>query len=175
MEAKTYTTTDRAAIGWPSGPWDGEPDKEQWPDEATGLPCLAVRHPISGHWCGYVGVADGPPMHGNEYEDIDVEVHWGLTFANKCQPGKDESRGVCHIPAPGEPNHVWWLGFDCANRDDYSPQDAKYAAERGYPFTPLPDQEYRTLAYMRQQCAALLKRSRDVWQHWVGNGRLVRA
>ena len=38
METKTYTTIDRAALGWPAGPWDGEPDKVQWPDAATGLP-----------------------------------------------------------------------------------------------------------------------------------------
>lgn len=155
MEAKTYTTIDRAALGWPSGPWDSEPDKVQWPDAATGLPCLAVRHPRSGHWCGYVGVADTHPLHGKNYGEVDATVHWGLTFADKCSPGETEDRGVCHIPAPGEPDHVWWFGFDCAHFNDHSPNDKKYEAERGYPFIVGPDEQYRTLAYVQQQCAEL--------------------
>ena len=155
METKTYTTLDRAALGWLSGPWDGEPDKIQWPDEATGLPCLAVRHPYLGHWCGYVGVAAGHPMHGKGYEDVDIDAHGGLTFAEPCSPGSTEGHGVCHIPAPGEPEHVWWFGFDCAHSGDYSPQEARRAIALGYRFKIRPHQKYRTLRYVQQQCAAL--------------------
>jgi hypothetical protein len=36
---------------WPRGPWDDEPDKVQWPDEATGLPCMVKRGPV-GSFCG---------------------------------------------------------------------------------------------------------------------------
>jgi hypothetical protein len=155
MEVKTYTTIDRAALGWPAGPWDGEPDKVQWPDDATGLPCLAVRHTNSGHWCGYVGVAETHPWYCKGYSDVDVAAHGGLTFADKCQPGKDETRGVCHIPAPGEPDHVWWFGFDCAHSGDRSPRDEMYATTRGYPFTAHRDETYKTLAYVQRECAEL--------------------
>ena len=157
METKTYTTIDRVALGWPAGPWDGEPDKVQWPDAATGLPCLAVRNPRFGNWCGYVGLPPGHQMHGKGCSDdgLDFDVHGGLTFAAPCSPGDDETQGICHIPAPGEPDHVWWFGFDCAHAWDFSPQDVKYEAERGYPFTIMADQQYRTLAYVRQQCVAL--------------------
>ena len=34
MEHKTWATVDKSA--WGDGPWQDEPDKEQWPDEATG-------------------------------------------------------------------------------------------------------------------------------------------
>jgi hypothetical protein len=153
METKSYTTIDRKAQGWPSGPWDDEPDKMQWPDPATGLPCLAVRHPSSGHWCGYVGVPEAHPWHGKGYNDtMDVEVHWELTFAASCQPGSDESKGVCHVPAPGEPSHVWWFGFDCAHLLDFSPRDRKLEIELGYPFQINAD---RSLAYVQQECASL--------------------
>jgi len=155
METKTYTTIDRAALGWPSGPWDDEPDKKQWPDAETGLPCLAVRHPRSGHWCGYVGVAEGHLWYGKDYNEVDAAAHGELTFAGNCQPSEDESRGVCHLPDPGEPDHVWWFGFDCAHSGDYSPKDKKYEAKHGYPFTIMDDEEYRTLAYVQQQCAQL--------------------
>jgi hypothetical protein len=154
METKTFKTIDRAALGWPSGEWDSEPDKMQWPDEATGLPCLAVRHPRSGNWCGYVGVAEGHPLFGKDYDDADLEVHGGITFAEACRPGSDESTGICHTPAPGEPDHVWWLGFDCAHAWDHSPDDVRRSAE-GYPWNLLSDSHYRTLAYVQNECRSL--------------------
>lgn len=153
MQTKQYTTIDRS--GWPAGPWDDEPDKVQWPDQATGLPCLAVRRGHSGHWCGYVGLPPEHPLYGKGYEDVDVEVHGGLTFADTCQPDADEARGICHVPDESEPADVWWFGFDCAHAWDFSPYDKKLETERGYPFTIMADQKYRTLAYVQAQCAQL--------------------
>ena len=161
METKTYTTIDRAALGWPAAPWDGEPDKVQWPDEVTGLPCLAVRNPRYGNWCGYVGALPEHPLHGNGYEDVNFEVHGGITYANACSPGEDEATGICHTPAAGESDHVWWFGFDCAHGWDYSPNDLKDSNERGYPFTIGANREYRTLAYVQLECASLARQLAD--------------
>lgn len=158
MEMKEWTTIDRS--GWPQGPWDGEPDKVQWPDEKTGLPCLAVRQNNLGHWCGYVGVAEGHPAFQKDYDDVLIgdewpSVHGGLTFAGLCRPhGDDHSKGICHIPGPGEPDKVWWLGFDCAHAGDYGPYDAK-RAEAGGIWALIPDDQYRTLSYVKGECAAL--------------------
>lgn len=41
MQTKQWTTIDKSA--WPRGAWDDEPDKVQWQDPATGLPCLIDR------------------------------------------------------------------------------------------------------------------------------------
>lgn len=82
METKEWRTIDK--VTWGRGPWDDEPDKKQWLDEATGLPCLAVRASALGHWCGYVGVPVGHPAYGKGYADLDVTVHGGLTFADRC-------------------------------------------------------------------------------------------
>src|SRR4051812_44340660 len=112
MEYREYKTVDKST--WGPGDWQDEPDKVQWQDEATGLPCLIVRGP-SGALCGYVGVAEGHPLFAKEYSSADVEVHGGLTFADFCQQTTNEARHVCHVPAPGEPDHVWWFGFDCAH------------------------------------------------------------
>jgi hypothetical protein len=99
---------------WGDGPWQGEPDRVEWTH--AGLPCLAARGPdVSGHWCGYVAVPPGHPLHGTPYNDADVDVHGGLTYAHRCQ-GE-----ICHVPAPGEPDDVWWFGFDCAHAGDFSP------------------------------------------------------
>jgi hypothetical protein len=133
------------------GEWDNEPDKIQWQDEATGLPCLIVRGPV-GSLCGYVGVADGHPAHGKDYDAIynlmDVDVHGGLTFAASCSPNAKEERGICHKPAPGEPDHVWWLGFDCAHLGDVCPQFDRPGRYGG-------DSWYKNIAYVEGECRKL--------------------
>lgn len=147
---------------WEPGPWDGEPDKVQWKDEATGLDCLANRHDRNGHWCGYVGVPPGHPLHGKDYDSVSIpgnedgypRVHGGLTYADECQERDEPCRGICHIAAPGEPDKLWWLGFDCAHCDDAAPRDYFYARTRGYPFKPVRG-EYRTLDYVKAECASL--------------------
>lgn len=60
-----------------------------------------------GYRCGYVRVPAGHPWHGKHYNDIDADVHGGLTFAEP-----DE-----HCGKGGE-DDAWWLGFDCAHPFD---------------------------------------------------------
>src|SRR5262249_8204209 len=118
METKEYRTVDKA--GWAvRGEWDNEPDKMQWPDDISGLPCLIVRGPL-GALCGYVGVSDIHPLYGKGC-NIDVQVHGGLTFVGGCDYSADESTHICHVPGPGEPDNVWWFGFDCAHSGDFTP------------------------------------------------------
>ena len=100
---------------WGAGPWQAEPDRKEWKDPATGLPCLAHRNEGDGNWCGYVAVAPGHPAHGKDYDDVAADVHGGLTYAGKC------SGHICHVPAPGEPDNVYWLGFDCHHWNDLAP------------------------------------------------------
>lgn len=129
--------------GWPAGPWDSEPDRVEWKDEATGLPCLIVRNAYQGFLCGYVAVAPGHPWHGKSYEDVDADVHGGLTYADSCHGN------ICHVPAQGEPDNVHWFGFDCAHAWDLSPNDI---ARR---HTLYEDEFYRTVEYAKGQCARL--------------------
>ena len=147
----------------------------QWQDEATKLPCLIVRN-RAGALCGYVGITSNHPWFELEYDDaLDgsmdtdytkptperlITVHGGLTFSNSCQPTTDESHGICHLPEPGEPDHVWWFGFDCSHCNDYSPMMDKYHSN------PLPGQNvYRTISYVQSQCASLAKQL----LHWQTN------
>src|SRR6266404_3071197 len=146
---------DRAR--WPAGSWDDEPDKAQWQDEATGMACVAKRVPGLGHWCGYVGVTPDHPLHGKEYDDADVAVHGGLTFAAGCQEGQP-AQTVCHVPDDGEPEHLWWFGFDCAHCDDYSPSDAQRERERPESYWRINSRaHYRTFDYVRTQCTNLAR------------------
>lgn len=105
---------------WGPGPWQDEPDKAVWVDETTGLDCMIVRNHY-GALCGYVGIPEGHPLHGRDYND----VHGGLTFADACHPSDDDpGRGICHIPQPGRPDSVWWFGFDCTHAFDVAPRMA---------------------------------------------------
>jgi hypothetical protein len=139
---------------WGTGPWDGEPDRIAWTDEATGRPCL-LRRGGGGSWCGYVAVDPGHPFHGKDYLDDTVDtivsVHGGLTYAAECTG--DPERGICHAPAPGQPDDVWWFGFDAGHAFDLRPADR--ALQVAYPSFGLIDDVYRDVAYMRTECELL--------------------
>ncbi len=76
-----WTTIDKSS--WAPGPWQQEPDKKQWQDAETGLPCLIVRN-NGGALCGYVGVGAEHSKYQLDYSGIEVEVHGGLTFSDSC-------------------------------------------------------------------------------------------
>lgn len=193
---------------WGDGAWQREPDKMQWPDERTGMPCMMVRGP-SGSWCGYVGVLPGHPAYGQPYQDIDVSVHGGLTFSDVCAdtsraawrraramkqkmvleaarfPKGDAARWltrwrgcwrsyaewrarahaitICHVAEPGEPDCVWWLGFDMAHLGDLMPgvkallDSMPWRAGKGLAYPGGPEEVYRDVAYVKAQCAGLAK------------------
>jgi hypothetical protein len=52
-----------------------------------------------GHRCGYVSVPKDHPWHGKTYNDVDLDVHGGLTYA-------------------GMEDGDWWFGYDCAHLGD---------------------------------------------------------
>ena len=157
---KQWRTKDDEKKTWPEGPWTAEPDKVQWLDDTTDLDCLAVRN--RGFWCGYVGVQHGHPAFGDNYQrhEGSIEVHGCLTFSGACQKTKDPATGVCHVPLPGR-GEVHWFGFDCAHSGDLDPSHIKCNEEfhaRHPEFGPYRDLAvYRTLDYVRSQCAKLAR------------------
>jgi hypothetical protein len=121
MTDQPTTPIDKST--WGDGPWQSEPDRVEW--EHAGLPCLARRSPMGGNWCGYAAVPPGHPLHGKHYADVDVRVHGGLTYGSACD-GE-----ICHVPKPGEPEEVFWFGFDCGHFTDFMPaMDAFLRGER---------------------------------------------
>lgn len=233
MKTLEYRTLDKSE--WGAGPWHSEPDKMQWRDEATGLPCLMVRN-HGGAWCGYVGVAKGHPFYEVEYsgvaklpketlakmlaargvsdlyaDDLEkgevrvesiLDAHGGITFADACGDhsrasweswrkrkaqyeaeakkypqgdaarflrewgdcfddygkwiSRTESVGICHVPEEGEPQRVWWFGFDCSHSGDITPS---YDFSRRCAFG---DAVYRDVEYVREQVAALAAQLKSV-------------
>lgn len=68
--------------------------------EYKSLKCK-VKFLFQSYRCGYVGVQKGHPDYGKSYDDVDVDVHGGLTYGEQ-----------------GEDN-FYWLGFDCAYSGDF--------------------------------------------------------
>ncbi|GBQ39043.1 hypothetical protein [Komagataeibacter europaeus] len=149
MQTREYHTVDKQPFG--PGPWDNEPDKTQWQDKATGLPCLIKRNPELGILCGYVGIPPQHPLYGLTYDDMPDAVHeaahGGLTFTGGCSHG-DEATSICHIPDDGEPDTVWWLGFDCGHWGDLKPVFAQMKRHS-------PRGDYRDRAYVEGVCARM--------------------
>lgn len=174
MDMQMETWVDKTS--WGDGPWQQEPDRAEWRDDATGLACLARRSPGGGNWCGYVAVPPGHAWHGKDYDDIEdeVDVHGGLTFCGPCMPhvctgGEQELREVvCHTPQAGEPDDVWWLGFDCHHFRDIAPAfqarmrelDIEIPGTAGFAHETYGE-SYKPLAYVRSECAHLAAQAAD--------------
>lgn len=148
---------------WGTGPWQDEPDRLEF--EHLGFPCLIRRNMTHGNFCGYVAVPPGHPWHG-KVEDIDADAHGGINFTSACEGD------ICHVPKPGEPDNVWWLGFDCGHigRDRLPGMEALEAhAFKDRPelqtvmrphFPWLPQPTYKTISYVRAQCEALAEQAK---------------
>lgn len=161
-----YTTIDKSS--WGPGPWQDEPDKQQLLDEATDYDVLIVRVPHSGHLCGYIGLPEGHPAYGLDYDQASalgkpdedgyrsLRVHGGPTFSGFCQKDAEED-GICHVPLEGRPAKVFWLGFDAIHSGDFGP-----ATSAHYGWEKHPWEEYRTLEYMLAECADLARQLKEI-------------
>lgn len=159
METRDFKAVDRT--GWPPGPWDDEPDRIEWIDDATGQPCLMKRNG-AGAWCGYTAVNPDHPYHGINYIELpeDIDVHGTLTYSGFCH-GE-----ICHVPQPGEPDDVFWYGFDCNHSFDAAP-----ALEAAFGVINQlsdelhgidgPARDYRDVAYVREQVTNLARQLAD--------------
>lgn len=131
---------------WADGPWMTEPDYAFWNMTYQGktMKCFALRHDVTGHWCGYAGVTEGDPLYGVGYPYIEDEVycHGGLTFA-----------GVIDVTE----TNVWWIGFDCCHAGDVSPGlDAVLSGSGHQPIHVQGHKDvYRTFAYVQLQALAV--------------------
>ena len=152
-------TRDKSDL--PEGEWMREVDKAQWRDAETGLACLVVRNHV-GCWCGYVGVTSEHPWWQCSYDDCDVDVHGGLTYAGWGGGGPEESRVIRYAPLEDDPVEVvkerlgisslWWFGFDCAHSGDLCPRMTRVYQQTGV---------YRTFAYVVDEVTILAKQVKN--------------
>lgn len=159
-------TIDRS--GWPSGPWDNEPDLVKFTH--AGFMCVVARQ-YTGHLCGYVGLPKTHPLHGVSYSEPSDKLKEALekrkeqplgnnpAFAvlTRCVFGGEleatpETVFTVHggltysrdhlLPVGDDANGLWWFGFDCAHCDDETPI-------RSY------GGQYRDIEYVRAETESL--------------------
>ena len=143
-----------------SGAWENEPDVVEWRKPGSALPRMIVRN-NNGALCGYVGLPPGHALHGAagwgtggdeandpvRYERVNqLEAHGGITYANEC------AGHICHVPRAGEPEHVWWLGFDCSHSGDMTP-GLRWIAGRDW--GERHGEKYRDVAYVIREVESL--------------------
>lgn len=140
-------------------PWLNEPNRMEWRHE--GVPCLIVRNQF-GALCGYASCYPGHPWYRMKYEDVPAAAHGGVNFSDHC------SGEICHVPEPGEPDEVWWLGFACMAYKDFVPMlHANQALDLG----PIGIRTYRTISFVKQVCELLADQIRAIG---AVTGRAVR-
>lgn len=75
----------------------------------TAMVSLGLGHSIPhGFANGYVGVPPGHPWHGKHYDDINVNIHGGLTYGSRTLPGQEQP----------DADGYYWVGFDTAHLGD---------------------------------------------------------
>jgi len=159
---------------WVRGEWDTEPDFVYWFDRDTWYRCLMVRHAEMGHLCGYVGVTKSHPayyMHEAALESS-LEVHGGVTAVRDESVVSDfgaslgAEYGIPSTIYPLGPEPTKWIGFDCAHSGDYIPAMAVHP-RRPAQWPNSLNTTYRTMDYVRQQCARL------AWQLYLIPGPAI--
>jgi hypothetical protein len=96
-----------------------------------------------GFRCGYVCLPLGHPWHGKDYDEVEADVHGGLTYA------KAEASGA---------GDGWWLGFDCAHAGD-APDPELYSWRIG---APGYGGVIRTTGYVVDECIRLIRQADDL-------------
>ena len=129
--------------------------------EHLGLEWMVI-HNGNGYRCGYVRLPAGHPWHGENYDDIPVTVHGGLTFTEPDKP--------CDAPGP---DTDWWIGFDCAHSGDApDPElpingghDSLFMdfmlsfAERCFPDENFAMPEIRSQEYVERECLSVCEQA----------------
>ena len=88
-----------------------------------GYRCVCVGNNM-GHRCGYVGIPRGHKYYGEDYDDIPIYCHGGLTYGS-------------HNPNYPVANNegLYWIGFDCAHYGDAKdPELLKIFGQQNNPY-----------------------------------------
>jgi hypothetical protein len=159
---KWYGQIDRSL--WGKGPWDGEPDREQWSDSMTGYPCLAIRCDI-GVWAGYVGVYPEHPAFGERADDVPGNI-CDFSYTDEIrfiEPPPIDAHAVVDVDDPKEsilsvvrmPEYLWWFGFDFAHGGDLIPSMHAILNKAVKPCGEKQLGTYKDLAYVKKTAATI--------------------
>lgn len=114
-----------------SGEWSEEPDFALWFND--NYRCIIKRTVSLGSLCGYVDLPKDHKLYGKDYDNIDVNVHGGLTYADYTS------------------DDMWRIGFDCAHAWDKIPYDKDI----------LNESIYRTFDYVTNEVNNLVEQIKE--------------
>lgn len=137
IDLAEYTFIDKSS--WPNGDWKDEPDRVVWTDWNTGLICLINRHHRDGFLCGYVGVTDNHPLHGQDHNKLNFNSI--VDFSGVPLTNSDEQRGLWRV------NFFHWFGFGFNHAYDLIPTEQQL--EFGLNVT------YKDVDYVKSECRKL--------------------
>lgn len=130
-------------------PWKAEPNRVEWIDPATKLPCLMIRND-RGVWCGYVGVTQQCHWWRVPYDRLThVQAHGGLTYTDRMHKPITEPAVLHQMLELGMiPDDLWWVGFDCNHWGDLAPTAT-------FPLQRADGKVYRDLEYVTAEVVNL--------------------
>lgn len=125
--------------------------------EYKGFPCVVVMQAM-GFRTGYVGIPKGHKLFGTDYNDIYIDCHGGLTYADNYLVDQEDE-------------DVWWIGYDCGHYGDGHDVDTCKELFKDYPETIkqitlmqdidiygiLCDEKARSLEYCEEQCKNIVE------------------
>lgn len=126
-------------------PWENEPDELDWIDPETNFHCFMRRGPYKA-WNGYVGIPPTSPLYENE--DIDADVHGGITFIGYAYGWKE----TCDL---------WMVGFDCAHSFDYLPSLEEFSNKDRLLFQDISI-SYKDIDYVKKEVESLAKQLKEI-------------
>jgi len=152
---------------------------------------VAIWETSLGHLCGYLGVPPAHPWYGHHYDDLNVDVHGGLTFEAASRYGHPSTvawlseheatatiapsfyaRRLAHEQEyAGEATNypietemdIWWLGFDCGHLGDASRPGSNYQS-------PFGGGVFRDEAYVRSELADFARQAAAATMCVAGQG-----
>ena len=152
-EAKAIIERQLKEIGYEIDPEladivNKEGDFEEWIDPLSNYTCRISRMIQFQHWNGYVRIPDTHPCFGKGYDDIDVNVHGGLTYSD------DHFPNYSSVTKDG----YWILGFDTGHAWDRSPRIMIH-----FPNHRRFEREvYRDKEYITKEVTKLAKQLKDM-------------
>lgn len=106
---------------WGDGDWINEPDIKYF--RYKGYHCFIVRNEGGGNLNGYVLVKTGSKYDHDDYMEMDLDVHGGLTFSNFYLPWATVKPDNWPVEIETEVHRI--LGFDCGHYNDLRPKAEK--------------------------------------------------
>lgn len=166
MKAQHIHSSDLKLKHFGYGEWVEEPDFVEF--EHLGFLCIVIRvfnkEPFikketyfGGHLCAYVRIPENHPWYKKGYDEIEVDIHGGLSFSSLW---KDEKTPVAN---------GYYIGFDCAHSMDICPSINLYIKTNPYmkrlcekyPLDLLPKPYYKNIEFVINECKLLANQAKE--------------